>query len=82
MPETGKDTTDTIDLLHAYGSPATMASNGGRYFEFLVGGSHPAALAANWLASAWDQNAVLGATSPINACIETITESGSGVSSQ
>jgi glutamate/tyrosine decarboxylase-like PLP-dependent enzyme len=74
LPMHGMDSTETIDFLHEVGSPATMVSNGGRYFGFVIGSSHPTALAANWLASAWDQNGVLDITSPVNAKIERVTE--------
>jgi len=70
----GIDALETIEFLDDIGSPGTMASNGNRYFGFVIGGSHPAALAANWLASAWDQNAGLLATSPVNSKIETVVE--------
>lgn len=68
----GIDALETIEFLDQYGSPGTVASNGSRYYGFVIGGSHPAALAANWIASAWDQNACLLATSPVNAKIETV----------
>ncbi len=61
-----------ISLLDEIGSPATVATAGSRFFGFIVGGSLPASLAANWLASAWDQNAALVALSPIAAKLEAV----------
>ncbi|HSB15002.1 MAG TPA: aminotransferase class V-fold PLP-dependent enzyme, partial [Bryobacteraceae bacterium] len=61
-----------LDLLDRAGSPATVATSGGRFFGFVHGGCLPAALAANWLAGAWDQNAVLYVTSPVGSAVEEI----------
>jgi glutamate/tyrosine decarboxylase-like PLP-dependent enzyme len=58
--------------LDELGSPATVANAGGRYFGYVVGGALPAALAANWLAAAWDQNAHHWAGSPIAARLEEV----------
>lgn len=58
--------------LDALGSPATVASTGGRYFGFVTGGAMPATLAANMLAGAWDQNAWLELGSPVNAHLEKV----------
>jgi len=49
-----------------------MGSAGGRFFAWAIGGSLPAALAADWLTSAWDQNATLCACSPAAAIVEEI----------
>jgi glutamate/tyrosine decarboxylase-like PLP-dependent enzyme len=59
-----------IDLLDRYGSPGTVATNGGRYFGFVTGSALPVALASNWLAGAWNQNAALTQLSPVAARLE------------
>lgn len=73
LPEDSADAAEVIELLNRVGGPATTASTGGRYFGFVIGGTLPAALAANWLAGAWDQNAGLLAASPVAAALETIS---------
>jgi glutamate/tyrosine decarboxylase-like PLP-dependent enzyme len=59
-----------LHLLNEYGSPATVANGGGRYFGFVNGGCVPAAMAAGWLVNAWDQNAGMRVLSPVAVALE------------
>jgi len=63
---------DILNQLDTIGSPATTAMTGGRYFGFVNGGMVPAALAANWMAGAWNQNASFRVMSPIAVELEDI----------
>jgi glutamate/tyrosine decarboxylase-like PLP-dependent enzyme len=71
LPEEPTDPREVVRLLDEFGSPATVASAGGRYFGFVTGGTLPAVLAANWLAAAWDQNA-FRAGSPVASHLEDV----------
>jgi glutamate/tyrosine decarboxylase-like PLP-dependent enzyme len=70
LPEHGEAPSSVVDALAAAAGPGLVASAGPRYFGFVTGGSLPAALAADWLTSAWDQNAALYSMSPAAATAE------------
>jgi glutamate/tyrosine decarboxylase-like PLP-dependent enzyme len=72
FPEHGSTAEAVVAELDEIGSPATMASAGGRFFGFVIGGSLPVTVAASWLATTWDQNAGLVVTSPVNATLENV----------
>jgi len=73
FPEKPNDPEKIFDLLSRAGSQGTVAVAGPRYFGFVIGGSTPITLAANWLAGAWDQNCAMDTTSPVAAFVEEIT---------
>ena len=72
LPEDPSDPQDTLALLDEVGSPASMGMAGPRFFGFVIGGALPAALAANWLASAWDQNTAYHEPTPGTATVESV----------
>ncbi len=72
FPSEPCDPAQVLNQLDAVGSPATTATTGGRYFGFVNGGMVPAALAASWIAAAWNQNAALRVMSPVAAELEDV----------
>lgn len=72
MPDSPCSADDTLAHLDRFGSPATVASAGSRYFGFVTGGTLPVAHAASWLATTWDQNGALFTTSPVTSRLEQV----------
>lgn len=70
LPEHGHDPVTIVQRLSQAASAGTVATQGPRYFGFVVGGSTPAALAADWLVSTWDQNAGIFVLSPLVSVVE------------
>jgi glutamate/tyrosine decarboxylase-like PLP-dependent enzyme len=74
LPEQGEDPVAVLEHLVAKAGPGVVANPGPRYFGFVTGGALPAALGADWLTSAWDQNAFSRVSSPAAAAIEAVAE--------
>ena len=70
LPQEGCDAAEVVDELVRAADPGLHASTGGRFFGWVIGGALPAAVAADWLTSVWDQNAGAYAVSPAAAIVE------------
>ncbi len=73
LPEKAGNALETLRLMDELGSPATTAMAGRRYFGFVIGGSLPVTLAANWMAGAWDQNSAYYTMTPSGATLEKVS---------
>ena len=72
LPDGPNDPLEVVEALAAAAEPGVVGIPSGRYFGFVIGGALPAALAADWLTSVWDQNAGLAACGPSAAVCEEI----------
>ena len=72
LPEEGSDPVAVIDALAAGADPGLVASQGGRFYGFVVGGALPVGVAADWLAAAWDQCAGFFVLSPAASALEEV----------
>src|SRR5580700_1783599 len=70
LPDGPMPPEDVVDMLATLSEPGLMAIQSGRFFGWVMGGTLPAALASDWLVSAWDQNAGLRFATPAVAAIE------------
>jgi glutamate/tyrosine decarboxylase-like PLP-dependent enzyme len=72
LPAAPTPPSEVLATLDRVGSPATVVTNGGRYFGFVNGAALPASMAASWLANTWDQNVALRVMSPAAAAFEDV----------
>ena len=73
LPDEPLEAEQVVEELAAAAEPGLVAMGSGRYFGFVIGGALPAALAADWLTSAWDQNAGLYVGGPSASVVEQVT---------
>lgn len=74
LPDGPTDPTAVVDLLARAVEPGLTAMPSGRFFGFVIGGTHPAGMAADWLTSAWDQNAGLRTVTPAATAVDDVAE--------
>jgi glutamate/tyrosine decarboxylase-like PLP-dependent enzyme len=72
LPHNGEDPLDVLSRLVEGVDPGLMGTAGPRFFGFVIGGSYPVAVAADWLAAAWDQNSGLYAAAPATSVVEDV----------
>ena len=72
LPAGPTDPVEVVDRLGRLGEPGLMSMASGRFFGWVIGGTLPAALGADWLVSAWDQNSALRSATPTTAAVEEI----------
>jgi len=72
LPEEGTDPATVVRDLAARAEPGLMASGSGRFHGWVIGGALPAAIAADWLVSAWDQNSAMSEPFPATTMIEQV----------
>jgi glutamate/tyrosine decarboxylase-like PLP-dependent enzyme len=75
LPDGPSSPVEVVDLLAQAAEPGLTAMPSGRFFGFVIGGTHPAAMAADWLTSAWDQNAGLRTVTPAATAVDDLAES-------
>lgn len=74
LPNGPTDPAEVVDLLARACEPGLTAMPSGRFFGMVIGGTHPAALGADWLTGAWDQNNGLRSLTPATAAVEEVAQ--------
>ena len=72
LPEAGRADADVLAELAAAAEPGVVGTQTGRYFGFVIGSALPSSVAADWLATAWDQNTGLYRVTPATATLEQV----------
>ncbi len=74
LPDGPRPARDVIEHLAAAAEPGLTAIPSGRWYGMVMGGTLPAALAADWLVSSWDQNSALRAVTPATVAAEELVD--------
>jgi glutamate/tyrosine decarboxylase-like PLP-dependent enzyme len=72
LPETGQDAVDVVERLARAVRPGLLTSQSPRFYGWVIGGTYPVALAADWLTGAWDQNGGMRYASPSTTAVEDL----------